>query len=69
MTDLYQAILAAGGVREVANALGISRQALAKWLRSGKVPAERVLLLERITGRSRTQLRPDLYPAEDGRGS
>ena len=50
----------AGGPTALGNALGISPQAISQW---GKVPAERVLDVERITGVSRHQLRPDLYPA------
>jgi DNA-binding transcriptional regulator YdaS (Cro superfamily) len=31
---------------------------------SGRVPAKRVIAVERISGVSRRELRPDLYPAE-----
>lgn len=43
----------------IARALGITRGAVAKWRR---VPAERVLAIEAITGISRHLLRPDIYP-------
>lgn len=44
---------------QIARGLGISRGAVAKWKR---VPADRVLAVERLTGLSRHDLRPDLYP-------
>jgi len=44
----------------IGRGLGISSQAVSQWKR---VPAERVLDVERITGVSRHELRPDIYPA------
>ena len=41
--------------------LGITHSAVSQWRR---VPAERVLAVERLTGVSRHDLRPDLYPQE-----
>lgn len=46
-----------GGLVALATALGIKHQALYNWKR---VPAERVLDMERITGIPREQIRPDL---------
>lgn len=43
--------------------LGVGAAAICKWERK-RVPAERVLDVERITGISRHDLRPDLYPLE-----
>jgi DNA-binding transcriptional regulator YdaS (Cro superfamily) len=48
-----------GNGASLANQLGISRSAVSQWTR---VPVERVLDVERITGVSRHQLRPDIYP-------
>ena len=48
-----------GGVTKLSTALGLSRAAVSGWHR---VPAERVLEVERLTGVSRHVLRPDLYP-------
>lgn len=39
----------------------VSRAAVHKWVRSGRVPAERVVAVERATGIKRELLRPDLY--------
>lgn len=41
--------------------IAITSQAISQWKR---VPAERVLDVERVTGISRHDLRPDLYPRE-----
>lgn len=46
-----------GGLVALAHALGIKHQALYSWKR---VPAERVLDMERITGIPREEIRPDL---------
>jgi TorA maturation chaperone TorD len=56
---LDEAIRAAGGIGALARALGISQPAVSTWR---KVPAERVLAVEALTGVSRAVLRPDLYP-------
>lgn len=48
-----------GRISAIARALGITAWAVAKWRR---VPAERVLAVERITGIPRHVLRPDIYP-------
>lgn len=39
----------------------ISSQAISQWHR---VPSERVLVVEKVTGVSRHDLRPDLYPRD-----
>jgi DNA-binding transcriptional regulator YdaS (Cro superfamily) len=49
----------AGGWRPLARALGIKAQSLQNWTR---IPAERVLQIEKITGLRREVLRPDIYP-------
>lgn len=51
---------------EVAEALGVSSSALCKWERN-RIPAERVLHVEKVTGIPRWVLRPDLYPPTDVR--
>jgi len=62
MTDrgLQEAIRAAGGVTELARRIGISQPSVSSWTR---VPAERVLTVEAVTGVARAILRPDLYAA------
>jgi TorA maturation chaperone TorD len=60
-SGLEAAIRAAGGIGALARALGVSQPAVSTW---SKVPAERVLAVETLTGVSRSILRPDLYPGE-----
>jgi DNA-binding transcriptional regulator YdaS (Cro superfamily) len=46
---------------KVAAACGISRQAVPQWRR---VPAERVITVEKVIGISRYLIRPDIYQEE-----
>ncbi len=46
---------------KIARELGITHGAVSQWRR---LPAERVLDVEKITGIPRHELRPDLYPKE-----
>lgn len=52
---------AVGGQAELAKRLGVSAQAVSQW---DEVPPLRVLEVERASGVSRHELRPDLYPIE-----
>lgn len=56
---LQKAIKSAGSKRKLALQIGIAAQNLTHWKR---VPAERVLSVEKITGVAREVLRPDIYP-------
>lgn len=47
-----------GGITELSRRLGVKHPAFHSWTR---VPAERVVALEAITGIPREELRPDLY--------
>lgn len=53
---------AAGGLTKLAGLIGVKHQSLYSWKR---IPAERVLELERLTQISRHDLRPDLYPRDE----
>ena len=55
---LDEAIRVAGGVGALARKIGISQPSVSNW---GRVPAERVLVIEAATGVDRSVLRPDLY--------
>lgn len=61
---LAQAIDIVGGVSAMSRAIGVTPSAVSQWERA---PAERVLDIERATGKqvTRHQLRPDLYPEDD----
>lgn len=62
---LVAALAASGKAVYLATQLGITPQAIHGWRR---VPADRVLEVERVTGVSRETLRPDLYPADERSG-
>ena len=59
---LSEAIRAAGGVGELARRVGISQPSVSNWTR---VPAERVVAVEVVTGIDRAFLRPDLYSGQE----
>lgn len=59
---LTEAIRAVGGISELARRIGISQPSVSNWER---VPADRVLAVERATGIDRAVLRPDLFVADD----
>lgn len=69
MSAIQRAAFLLGGQSALARAIGntpdlqVTPQAVQAWCRSGRVPAERVLAVERATnGRvTRFELRPDLY--------
>lgn len=60
-TPKEKAVEKAGGASALARALKVTRSAISQWKR---VPAERVLEVEKASGVSRHKLRPDIYPAE-----
>ena len=69
MTDvspLERAIKAAGSQKKLAEQLGVGQTAVSNWVtrKHRRIPAERVLPIEALTGVSRHELRPDLYPRE-----
>jgi DNA-binding transcriptional regulator YdaS (Cro superfamily) len=57
---------ALGSQRALAQRLGIGDMAISGWKRRGRIPASRVLEIERITNGqvTRHEMRPDLYPVE-----
>lgn len=59
---IQRAADAAGGQSALARLLVCTPQAVQKMCATGRVPAERVLKIEKETGVSRHELRPDLYP-------
>jgi DNA-binding transcriptional regulator YdaS (Cro superfamily) len=63
---LQDAIKQVGGTRALARLLRIAPQAIVQWER---VPAVRVLEIERLAGVPRHRLRPDIYPPPEEVGN
>lgn len=63
---VQKAVAIAGGQSSLARMLKVRPQAVQKWCSSGLIPANRVIEVEKaVCGAvNRTELRPDLYPAE-----
>lgn len=59
---MTSAAKAAGSQTALAKALGCTPQNVQWMCSTGSVPAKHVLKIEEVTGVSRHQLRPDLYP-------
>lgn len=61
---LLRACELAGGQKPLADRIGTTQSQVWYWLEKSKrgVPAEFVLSIERVTGVSRGELRPDLWP-------
>lgn len=62
---LKMAVEVAGGQTSLAMRIGKTQGHVSQWLRRGNVPPEMVLPIERETGVSRHDLRPDLYPRDE----
>jgi DNA-binding transcriptional regulator YdaS (Cro superfamily) len=69
MSAIKTAIERAGGMRALARAMDVHYQSIQSWVKT-RVPAERIVDIERVTGVPREELRPDLYrrePPKSGR--
>jgi DNA-binding transcriptional regulator YdaS (Cro superfamily) len=66
-TPLHRAVALAGSQTELARRIGVKQMHVWNWLNrsKGKVPGEYVIPIEKATGVSRHELRPDLYPIEE----
>lgn len=64
---LHSAIKLAGGPSALARFCGVKPQTIGIWVKTGRVPAARVLQVEKaIENRiSRYELRPDIYPRSE----
>jgi DNA-binding transcriptional regulator YdaS (Cro superfamily) len=62
MNPITCALEAAGlSQSELASRISVTPQAVNQWVRTGRVPAERCMAVEQITGVSRQILRPDVF--------
>lgn len=59
-------LVATVGSYRLARLIGVKHPTIHSWIRAGRVPAKRVLAVEKATGISRYDLRPDVFgPAPD----
>lgn len=65
---MLKAIKLAGSQRALARKMGVSQTAVNKMLH-GKVPAERAVQLEQVTGVPRGTFRPDLFRSGESEGA
>lgn len=65
-----RAIAAKRGLRaQIAREIGVTEQAVRGWILRGRIPAERVPAVSRITGHPLHALRPDVFPAQQDSAS
>jgi DNA-binding transcriptional regulator YdaS (Cro superfamily) len=62
-SSIEQAIANVGGRSQVAKRLGVTVEAVRQWIER-RIPAERAVELEKISGVHRSELRPDLWDKE-----
>lgn len=61
-TPLDRAIATLGNQSKLADVIGVKQQTVSVWVRAGKpIPAEYVPAIEKASGISRAELRPDLF--------
>ena len=65
MTALKRAIQVAGSMRQLGEQIDCSTHQIGMWRYRRRIPAEYVLSIEKATGVSRHELRPDIYPTEN----
>lgn len=64
LSTVERVIEALDGPTKAATKLGISNPSVVmNWRKRKRVPADRVLLIEELTGISRHELRPDIFGA------
>ena len=66
ISPIERAAAAAGSKSALARLLGLKVQSIQQWTR---IPAERLIDVERVTGIPREELRPDLYRSAKKRPS
>jgi DNA-binding transcriptional regulator YdaS (Cro superfamily) len=60
---IQRAITAAGGLKALADAVGVSAPSIIGWRRRGEIPADRLAAVSAATGIPAAELRPDLAAA------
>lgn len=62
-TPIEQFIKDLGGPSKAAAAIGVEPNVVLNWRKRGQVPADKVLAVEKASGISRHELRPDVFGA------
>lgn len=66
---LKNIIATCGSQEKLAAEIGLTQQAISRWVKSGKVPAEHVRKVSIVTGVYPHEIRPDIFDAPtEGRG-
>lgn len=65
-TNPLKALVKARGLKliDLSRGLGVDKATVTRWAQK-RIPAERVVEVERLTGIPRHDLRPDIYPAPE----
>lgn len=60
---IEKAVHAVGSQSSLARSVNVTPQAVQQWVEAGRVSHKKVIEVERVSGVSRQELRPDIYPA------
>lgn len=61
MSSVKDIIYNSGGVAAIAKKLDISSTSISKWIAKNTIPADRLLMIEKITGYPRHEINPELF--------
>lgn len=64
MKTVHDIIAEMGGTRKAARLLSVPPSTVQSWKAKGRIPAERILEIEAVSGIDRSCLRPDLFGTE-----
>lgn len=61
MDSVKDIIYSSGGVSNLAKKLDISTTSISKWIAKNSIPADRLLMIEEVTGYPRHEINPELF--------
>ena len=62
---LIDLIKVAGSQEKLASSVGLSQQAISRWLKTDRVPAEHARKVADATGIPTHRIRPDIFPIQE----